>query len=367
MDRAEDVVDELRRRVRPCLRTSSSASRSRPSPSTSSCASEKNSSRALSPASPRPPPPSPWAHGHARAGRTRARWSPSRRGAPSRRSQASRSCSGVNGLARYALAPRASPRSTSCSARMRRDDDERRRPVVLRLADEVDELEAVDVGHVDVGDDEVVGPARQQAHRVEAAAGLRRPRSGPPGGSRTRAPRGPRARTRGPTPSLRRPGPCAWSSSKRTTNRRACADNRGVRDYARTAERCPTRTPPPPCSSSATRSCRARSRRRTSPSSRGRSRALGVLLRRVVVVMDDVDAIAREVRELSRDPRLALHERRRRPDARRRDHRGGGEGVRRRRVVSSPEMEAMLRAHYRERCTEGTCGWRSSRRAPRSR
>ncbi len=55
----------------------------------------------------------------------------------------------------------------------RRDDEQRRRAMVLGLADEADKLQAVDVGHVDVGDDEVVGAARQQAHGVEPAARLR--------------------------------------------------------------------------------------------------------------------------------------------------------------------------------------------------
>lgn len=81
-------------------------------------------------------------------------------------------------------------------------------------------------------------------------------------------------------------------------------------------------------------------------------RRLGVLLQRVVVVMDDVDTIAREVRELSRAHDWLFT--------------SGGvgpthddvtvEAVARAfgvRVVSSPEMEQMLRAHYGERCTEG--------------
>jgi molybdenum cofactor synthesis domain-containing protein len=81
-------------------------------------------------------------------------------------------------------------------------------------------------------------------------------------------------------------------------------------------------------------------------------RSLGVLLRRVVVVMDDVQTIADEVRELARTHDWLFT--------------SGGvgpthddvtiEGVARAfgvRVVVSPEMEDMLRAHYRERCTEG--------------
>jgi molybdenum cofactor synthesis domain-containing protein len=81
-------------------------------------------------------------------------------------------------------------------------------------------------------------------------------------------------------------------------------------------------------------------------------RSLGVMLRRVVVVLDDIDTIAREVRELSRTHDWLFT--------------SGGvgpthddvtiEAVARAfgvRVVSSPQMEALLRAHYRERCTEG--------------
>ena len=81
-------------------------------------------------------------------------------------------------------------------------------------------------------------------------------------------------------------------------------------------------------------------------------RDAGVLLRRVVVVMDDVEVIVREVRELAATHDWLFT--------------SGGvgpthddvtiEAVARAfgvPVVSSPEMEAMLRAHYGERCTEG--------------
>jgi molybdopterin-biosynthesis enzyme MoeA-like protein len=80
--------------------------------------------------------------------------------------------------------------------------------------------------------------------------------------------------------------------------------------------------------------------------------SLGILLRRVVIVNDEVEPIAREVRELS-----GLHDWL---------FTSGGVGPTHDdvtveavakaygvRVVSSPEMEAMLRAHYQERCTEG--------------
>jgi molybdenum cofactor synthesis domain-containing protein len=81
-------------------------------------------------------------------------------------------------------------------------------------------------------------------------------------------------------------------------------------------------------------------------------RGLGVLLRRVVVVLDDVDTIAREVTELASAHDWLFT--------------SGGVGPTHDDVtieavakaygvpvVSSPEMEAMLRAHYRERCTDG--------------
>jgi molybdenum cofactor synthesis domain-containing protein len=81
-------------------------------------------------------------------------------------------------------------------------------------------------------------------------------------------------------------------------------------------------------------------------------RGLGVLLTRVVVVPDEVDTIAHEVRTLS-----AAHDWL---------FTSGGvgpthddvtiEGVAKAfgvRVVSSPVMEGILRAHYGERCTEG--------------
>jgi molybdenum cofactor synthesis domain-containing protein len=81
-------------------------------------------------------------------------------------------------------------------------------------------------------------------------------------------------------------------------------------------------------------------------------RALGITLRRVVMVLDDVDTIVEEVRRLSSEHDVVFT--------------SGGvgpthddltvEAVARafgRRVVQNPTMEAMLRAHYRERCTDG--------------
>jgi molybdenum cofactor synthesis domain-containing protein len=81
-------------------------------------------------------------------------------------------------------------------------------------------------------------------------------------------------------------------------------------------------------------------------------RGLGILLRRVLVVMDDVEAIAQDVRELARAHDWLFT--------------SGGVGPTHddvtikavskafgTRVVSSPDMEAMLRAHYGDRCTPG--------------
>jgi molybdenum cofactor synthesis domain-containing protein len=81
-------------------------------------------------------------------------------------------------------------------------------------------------------------------------------------------------------------------------------------------------------------------------------RALGVLLRRVVIVLDDVDSIAQEVRTLSATHDWLFT--------------SGGVGPTHDdvtveavakafgvRVVTSPAMEEMLRAHYADKCTEG--------------
>jgi molybdenum cofactor synthesis domain-containing protein len=79
---------------------------------------------------------------------------------------------------------------------------------------------------------------------------------------------------------------------------------------------------------------------------------LGIRLRRVVMIPDETDLIAAEVRRLSEEHTFVFT--------------SGGvgpthddvtiEGVARAfgtKVVTSPLMESMLRAHYRERCTEG--------------
>lgn len=81
-------------------------------------------------------------------------------------------------------------------------------------------------------------------------------------------------------------------------------------------------------------------------------RSLGIELRRVVMVLDDVETIAREVRELSAAHDVVFT--------------SGGIGPTHDDVtieaaarafgvpaVTNESMERMLRAHYRERCTEG--------------
>ncbi len=55
---------------------------------------------------------------------------------------------------------------------LRADDDEGRLPEVLALAYEVHQLQPVDVGHVDVGDDEVVRTTREEPEGLEAARRL---------------------------------------------------------------------------------------------------------------------------------------------------------------------------------------------------
>src|SRR5690606_8956199 len=144
--------------VPPRRHTSSSARRSRERPSTISWASEKNSSRALSPASPpRPPPPPPPCSAIASCEELLARAAQELG-----RERLRHVGIGAELLAALDVALRG----------LRGDDDERRAPVGLRPADEVDELEPVHVGHVDVRDDEVVARPRQEPHRVESALRL---------------------------------------------------------------------------------------------------------------------------------------------------------------------------------------------------
>ncbi len=50
-----------------------------------------------------------------------------------------------------------------------RDDDRGGGPVPITLADELDQLESVDVGHVDVSDDEIVAATGQQSQSIEPA------------------------------------------------------------------------------------------------------------------------------------------------------------------------------------------------------
>jgi molybdenum cofactor synthesis domain-containing protein len=81
-------------------------------------------------------------------------------------------------------------------------------------------------------------------------------------------------------------------------------------------------------------------------------RGLGIALRRVVVVMDDVDTIAREIRELARAHDWLFTSGGVGPthDDVTIEAAASAFGVP---VVSSPELEGMLRAHYRERVTDG--------------
>src|SRR6185295_18370669 len=50
-----------------------------------------------------------------------------------------------------------------------RDQEDRRRSVVLVASNELDQLEPVDVRHVDVGDHQVVRAAREEPERLESA------------------------------------------------------------------------------------------------------------------------------------------------------------------------------------------------------
>jgi molybdopterin-biosynthesis enzyme MoeA-like protein len=81
-------------------------------------------------------------------------------------------------------------------------------------------------------------------------------------------------------------------------------------------------------------------------------RTLGVVLRRVVMVLDDIDTIAREVRELSSSHDWLFTSGGVGPthDDVTIDAVAKAFGVP---VTTSPEMKSMLEAHYKERLTEG--------------
>src|SRR5579859_1468518 len=122
------------------FRPSSSASRSRPSPSTSSCASLKNSSRALSVPSPRPPPSTMVLR--AAEGRfTR----PRRRGCAHQLRARVAQLFGREGFRKVCVGAEGDAALYVLLAAQARDDDQRRRAVVLGLPDEPNELEPVDV------------------------------------------------------------------------------------------------------------------------------------------------------------------------------------------------------------------------------
>src|SRR6266498_1840335 len=134
----------------PFPRASSSWSRSRDRPSMISCASEKNSSRALSPMS---------------AMGLSARRRAARDQTVHRRNQHV----GAQRFGQVFVGPEGQAPHAIFFRRLRRDDEQRRRAMPIALSDELHELESVDVRHVDVGDDQVVRAARQQAQRVESA------------------------------------------------------------------------------------------------------------------------------------------------------------------------------------------------------
>ena len=96
---------------------------------------------------------------------------PPGRAASSSRARPRRS-SGSKGFTRYASAPRPRPFSRSRSELSVETMISGIARVGRVLLDERDQLEPVDVGHVDVGDDQVEGAAREQPQRLEAAARL---------------------------------------------------------------------------------------------------------------------------------------------------------------------------------------------------
>ena len=92
-----------------------------------------------------------------------------RRAAPERRSCSS---SGSKGFTRYASAPRPTPLSRSRSDPSVDTITSGIARYAALFSHERDQFEPVDVGHVDVGDDQVVGLARKLPQGVEAALRL---------------------------------------------------------------------------------------------------------------------------------------------------------------------------------------------------
>jgi molybdenum cofactor synthesis domain-containing protein len=210
----------------------------------------------------------------------------------------------------------------------------------------MNELEAVDVAHVDIGDDEIVRTARQKAHRFEAAARLDH---------------------FDPSMADRKVGSFDDGAHEGADRQRILDHEQSTHDSGKERTTDGAGQPPIPCNvepelamepptaaalvigdeilAGKVEEANIRVLADT-------LRSLGVLLRRVVIVMDHVATIAHEVRELSRAHDWLFT--------------SGGIGPThddvtvqavaqafRVPVVPSPEMEAMLRAHYRERCTEG--------------
>ena len=95
-------------------------------------------------------------------------------------------------------------------------------------------------------------------------------------------------------------------------------------------------------------------------------RSLGVTLRRMVVIPDEVDVIAAEVRAMRADGRRALHLGRRRPDARRRDHRRHGARPRPRGRPPPVARAHAARVLRRRASTTRISSWPRWSRAPSS-
>src|SRR5215471_8918641 len=124
--------------------------RSRESPSMISCASEKNSSRALSPMS---------GMGSAVL----------RRFARQQAIDGGNQELGAQGLGQISVGPQEKPARSVLLGGLGGDDEHRGGSMAVALPDELNQLEAIDVRHVDVGNDQVVGPAGQHTQRIETA------------------------------------------------------------------------------------------------------------------------------------------------------------------------------------------------------